>query len=322
MSLFVIDIRKHEKDSNKDMFVLYDTKKEEFWEMNRYNFKTRLLISPDRINTFVENVCLWSNEGKDSYLLSPNTVYEIRGKTGSFDKFDTIKAKGKVAYTVINRFQKPNMQYYTVVTSDCRVCELEENELAELIKQDLVINAKLTIRKNKPYISGIHFPIPNKTSFEMKSSQINSRIYNIFMSDLQGYTQKVPWGTLTEKAFENCKAYFQKKYSGKKVDKNPACWYNGMWNDPIRAKSLEVPMWEEFEAKFVEECENIYKSWHNIKEISFEDRVVDKMKECIFKFQHSVPYRCDVKILAKMLGIRISNNSADSTSDLPPFGLF
>ena len=111
--------------------------------------------------------------------------YEIKGKTGSFDRFfkeyNEYKKRHKEFlykasevpeyYTIINYFMKRGEKYFTVVRPNHSTREVENivtvlnsEQVADLIKRGMVVNAKLSWydKMHIPVISGINWSIPMK----------------------------------------------------------------------------------------------------------------------------------------------------------------
>ena len=300
MGVFVTNIKRRKNHPEGDIYVLYNSNKKEFKDVTELELKNLIR----RNKNFLVNGELVLKKGKEepvgnfvSYQQNDMSVYEIRGTTGSFKKFDKVTQPTGGIYTVIDFYEKrvgkEHYRYYTVINQNRKVSAISDRDLEKVITAGLVVNAKVNsyydLSRGLLVITGINWSIPEKSEKELRTTKINRRLYTFFKQEYEGYSNEVDWRKLGEEAFERCKVYFKKKYTGE--------FYAGSadtWDSPGDPPEADIPEVKEVAKKFIEAGMAIFKEQHNITDIEIEDRVMERFKIPFLEFSDILWPNADV----------------------------
>ena len=179
MSLFVTNVLIHVKPVKESRraydvsYTLYNTIHGTFINISEDKLKQRLLDKKDKEEVVNAKLVLKEDASNSTSFYDLNR-YEIKGKTGSFEKFfakfrEYQKAKCEHAYmthgvpeyyTVLYSYYNDTVLSYRVIGSKNGVGNVTEDELRKIISDGLAINAKLY----KDRIMGINWTIPEKST--------------------------------------------------------------------------------------------------------------------------------------------------------------
>ena len=284
MSLFVIDVRKNTKagvydEDNQELYVVYNTVDNKFKHLDARTMRRLLATVPQR----VVNACLVLKESKKG-----NGDYNniIRGKTGSFDKFTqmTKKQRGSMLrpefYTVINYYDWNSSRYFTTVDTLQEVHYFRVDELSRLIREGVVINAKIGISNKKYFICGINWKIPLKDG----KQEINQRRDNVLfckvVDDYTEGTKNINWEKICRETLDEVSKYFRCIYSGRVIrDAMPATTEH-----PSFPTKYDTVPCDEFEREFISTGIEIFKRENNIEGNALSPRLNKTVKYCLLKF--------------------------------------
>ena len=292
MAFFVVDICRNTRNKydsgNTEMYILYNASDEKFTHFDTRTFKRILSNSPDKV---VNAELVVKKEEGYSLELDRNT---IRGKTGSFEKLKRIDAVQKtlgtsnhytsyerpIFYTVINYYDKGDTRYYTVATTQRMTKVLRMEDLAQLIKEGNVINAKLARGKNKYYISGINWTIPMKENKRKIDEKRNNALAFKLTKELERESPDLEWDKICVFSVREVGKYLKSIYTGEVIAREIPS--NG--KDKGSPAIYNIVPWDVFKKEFVKTGIKNFKKELGIENLALTDNVKKLITRCLWKF--------------------------------------